>query len=106
MNSEPLIPVPQSVVIQAATILWQITSAGDRIGGRENDGLDAASALLNSAMAADIFRRSSGLHGALWGALEPSLGTDAVEQLAEDVPIYPELGGDPAFEEQYRRPQL
>lgn len=106
MSPEPSILVPRSVVIEAATILWQITSAGDRIGGRTNDGLDAAAALLSFAMAADIFRRSSRLNGALWSALEPSLGSEAVEKLAEEVPIYPELGGDPEFEEQYRRPRL
>jgi hypothetical protein len=91
-------------VTEAATILWQITSALDRIGGREHDGLDAGAALLSFAQAADLFSRSSRLNGALWRALEPSLGADTVERLAEDVPTYPELGGDPAFEEQYRRP--
>lgn len=92
--------------IAAAELLEQVTVSLDRIGSREADGFDPGSMLSAFLHAADISRRCSWARQPLWDAIDDLKGHGTSEQLADAIPVYPEVGGEATTRFPWRDTQL
>jgi hypothetical protein len=94
-RDEPVVMVPLEHAIEVARVLENVVISLDRIGSREASGDADAHTLDRFIKEWWVLPRLSHVRTLMWDAVSKAIGEEAVEEIAEAVPRFP----DPVPEE-------
>lgn len=89
-SGESTVTVPLDRAIEVARLLECLTRSIDRIGSREASGTADAETLDRFITEWLIGPQASRARGVLWDAISQVIGEEAIEDIAEAVPSFPD----------------